>query len=562
MKATLASCWSFLFVFAVSMTCSVSVLAQESSATDIDQLKAQMNSQQKLLEKQQAQIQALESALAEEQGMLLNLVQGKPNAAMVVPAVGRSDADLKVQAQGVMTQDNRLLPQQQPLSPEAQTVQDELQRGPEIADVTPDTPALNLGPAKIRLIGYTAFTGLYRTTNSGGNVGTSFASLPFDNTLPGNTSEFRLSAQSTRLALRADADLKSSKAAGYFEMDFGGAVPGNVAVTSSSYGFRIRHAWFDYSKGKWELTGGQLFSLMTPVKKDILPWPGDVSITQVIDQNYVAGLVWGRYPQLRVVYRYSDAASFGFSVENPEQQVGSGVVFPTLLAPTLETQYNVGTNGLGVPNAAPDFVIKGSFDGKLGGHAAHLDLGGVMRVFRNYTPYQGNGVSSHNYAFGDGGNVNATFEVATGYRLVVNAFAGSGAGRYIGGLVPDVIVRANGNISPIKAYSWVSGFEIAPNKLTGLYVYYSGVYGQKNVALDTNGNFIGWGYPGASNVADRYIQEFTPGFSRTFWRHENLGSVQLGIQYAYLFLHPWVEGTGPSAAHSSMVLGQVRYNIP
>ena len=452
--------------------------------------------------------------------------------------------------------------EQQPLSPEAQKVQDELQRGPEIADLTPDTPALNLGPAKIRLIGYTAFTGLYRTTNSGGNVGTSFASLPFDNTVPGNTSEFRLSAQSTRLALRADADLKSSKAAGYFEMDFGGAVPGNVAVTSSSYGFRIRQAWFDYSKGKWELTGGQLFSLMTPVKKDILPWPGDVSITQVIDQNYVAGLVWGRYPQLRVVYRYSDAASFGFSLENPEQQVGSGVVFPTLLAPTLETQYNVGTNELGVPNAAPDFVIKASFDGKLGGHAAHLDLGGVMRVFRNYTPYQGNGVSSHNYAFGGGGNVNATFEVATGYRLVANAFAGSGAGRYIGGLVPDVIVRANGNISPIKAYSWVSGFEAAPNKLTGLYVYYSGVYGKKNATLDTDGTFIGWGYPGASNVADRYIQEVTEGFSRAFWRHENLGSVQLGIQYAYLFLHPWVAGTGPSAANSSMVLGQVRYNLP
>jgi hypothetical protein len=339
-------------------------------------------------------------------------------------------------------------------------------------------------------------------------------------------------------------------------------VPGNVAVTSSSYGFRIRQAWFDYSKSKWELTAGQLFSLMTPVKKDILPWPGDVSITQVIDQNYVAGLVWGRYPQLRVVYRYSDAASFGFSLENPEQQVGSGVVFPTLLAPTLETQYNVGTNELEVPNAAPDFVIKASFDSKLGGHAAHLDLGGVMRVFRNYTPYQGNGVSSHNYAFGGGGNVNATFEVATGYRLVANAFAGSGAGRYIGGLVPDVIVRANGNISPIKSYSWVSGFEAAPNKLTGLYVYYSGVYGKRNAALDTDGTFIGWGYPGASNVADRYIQEFTAGFSRTFWRHENLGSVQLGIQYAYLFLHPWVAGTGPSAANSSMVLGQVRYNLP
>jgi hypothetical protein len=553
----------FLFVFSAQITWSVSVLAQELSAPDIDQLKAQMNSQQKLLEKQQARIEALESALAEQKRVLLDLDQGEANGGMRVPVVGTSDADLKAEAKGVLTGDNLVPPQeQQPLSPEAQTVQDELQRGPEIADVTPDTPALNLGPAKVRLIGYTALTGLYRTTNSGGNVGTSFANLPFNNTVPGNTSEFRLSAQSTRLAVRADADLKSSKAAGYFEMDFGGTVPGNVAVSSSSYGFRIRQAWFDYSKGKWELTGGQLFTLLTPVKTSILPWPGDVSTTLVIDTNYVAGLVWGRYPQVRLVYHHSDAASLGFSIENPEQQVGNSVVFPDALAPTLDTQYNVGTNELEVPNMTPDFVLKGSFDGKLGGHAAHLDVGGVVRVFRNYAPYQGNGISGHNCAFGGGGNVNATLEVAKGYRLVVNTFAGDGAGRYIGGLVPDVIVRANGNISPIKSYSWLSGFEIAPNELTGVYIYYSGVYGQRNVALDTNGNLIGWGYPGASNVADRYIQEFTSGFSRTFWKHENLGSVQLGIQYAYLFLHPWVAGTGPSAAHSNMVFGQVRYNLP
>jgi hypothetical protein len=146
--------------------------------------------------------------------------------------------------------------------------------------------------------------------------------------------------------------------------------------------------------------------------------------------------------------------------------------------------------------------------------------------------------------------------------MVVNAFAGSGAGRYVGGLVPDVIVRANGDISPIKSYSWLGGFEIAPNSKTGLYVYYSGLYGQKNIAVDTNGDFIGWGYPGASNAADRTIQEFTSGFSHSFWRHENLGSVQLGVQYAYVNLHPWVAGNGPSEAHANMVLGQVRYNLP
>jgi len=538
------------------VTSSICAFAQQSSLSEIDQLRAQ-------LEKQQQRIEALESALAEQQNALLKLglVNRKPESSAAVerPATYRETTAYEVESRN----DAAPSQEQQPLSPKAQQVEDQLQRGPEIADVTPTTPALNLGPAKIRIIGYAALSNIYRSTNEGGNVATNFADLPFNNTVAGNTSEFRFSAQNSRLAFRADADLKSSQIAGYFEIDFVGQVPGNVAAAApSNYGLRMRHAWFDFKKGRWEVTAGQLFSLMTPLKSDISPWPGDMSITQVIDQTFVAGLVWGRSPQVRAVYRYSDALSFGFSAENPEQQVGNSVVFPAALASTLGSQYNVGTNGLEVPNTAPDFIAKAALDGRLGSHAAHIDVSGVMRVFRNYAPNQGNGVSNHNYAFGGGGNLNAALDISTGYKLVVNAFAGSGAGRYIGGLVPDVIVRPNGDISPIKSYSWVSGLEIAPNTRTGLYAYYSGLYGQKNVAVDTNGSFIGWGYPGASNAADRSIQEITSGFSHTVWKHENLGSVQFGVQYAFVFVHPWVAGTGPSDTHMHMVLGQVRYNLP
>jgi len=546
----------FLSVISMLVTASTNVSAQASSTSDVDSLKAQV-------EKQQARIEALESALAAQQQILMKIATANPQTGTLIPAVDHSTADLTTAIYEVKTHENVTQQQEQPPLPPKAQKEDELQRGPEIANVTPTTPALNLGPAKIRFLGYAALSNSYRSTNSGGNVATSFGSLPFDNTVAGNTSEFRFSAQNTRLAMRVDADLKSSKVAGYFEMDFLGQVPGDVAAASpGNYGLRMRHAWFDFEKGKWELTGGQLFSLITPLKGAISPWPGDVSITQVVDQFFVAGLVWGRSPQIRVVYHYSDAVSFGFSAENPEQQVGSSVVFPSALAPTLGTQYNTGSQGLKVPNAAPDFLVKASFDGKLAGHAAHLDVGGVMREFRSYAPFEGNGVSGHNHGFGGGGNLNASLDVATGYRLVLNAFAGSGAGRYIGGLVPDVIVRANGDISPIKAYSWVSGLEIAPSTRTGLYVYYSGVYGQKNVAVDTDGSFIGWGYPGASNAADRTIQEVTPGFSHTFWKQENLGSVQLGIQYSYLVLHAWVAGTGPGEAHAHMILGQIRYNLP
>ena len=66
----------------------------------------------------------------------------------------------------------------------------------------------------------------------------------------------------------------------------------------------------------------------------------------------------GRYPQFRLVYRPSQKMAFGFSIENPEQQVSNSVVFPSALSNTLTTQYNTGTSGLNVPNMTPDFVLR------------------------------------------------------------------------------------------------------------------------------------------------------------------------------------------------------------
>ena len=561
----------FLFLFAVLLATSLSVLAQSSPATtDIEQLKAQMNAQQKLLEKQQAHIQALESALAEQQKMLTNVVQGGANgSAMFVPAVEHSVTDLSAGPYGGQAQDNTAAPpDQEPPLAEQEKVEEELQRGPEIADPTPDTPALKLGVAKIRLIGYPALTTVFRTANSGGNVGTSFSSIPFDNKQAGNLTEFRLSPQSTRLALRADLDIPQEvlKAAGYFEMDFAGSPnPGNVAVTSSSYSFRLRQAFFTASRGKWEFSGGQFFSLMTALKsKGITPWPGDVATAQTLDTNYVPGQVYGRYPQIRVAYKPSETFQFAFSAENPEQQVGgssSGVVFPSALSSELSNEYNTGSNELKVPNTMPDFVLKGYWDGKLGNsNAIHLDVGTVMRVFRSW---DGSAVSSHNYSFGWGVGANFFVEVAKGYRLVVQGFASDGAGRYIGGLIPDVIVKANGDISPIHSYAWIGGLEVAPNKATGLYFYYSGAYGQKNATVNSDGTCcVGWGYPGASNSADRLLAEVTGGYSRILWKYENVGSLQWGLQYGYNWLNPWVAGSGPNKASQNMVFGQLRYNLP
>lgn len=60
---------------------------------------------------------------------------------------------------------------------------------------------------------------------------------------------------------------------------------------------------------------------------------------------------------------------------------------------------------------------------------------------------------------GGGGCVNGRVTVA-GRAIEFGQFAyGVGLGRYIGGLVPDVSVSADGRIHPIRTYSWVSGVE-------------------------------------------------------------------------------------------------------
>jgi hypothetical protein len=308
---------------------------------------------------------------------------------------------------------------------------------------------------------------------------------------------------------------------------------------------------------------------MTPSKQNILPWPGDVATSQVVDTNYLAGTVQGRYPQLRFVYHLSKAASLGFSMENPEQ-TACGVTFPSALASTLGSQYDNCSSssgpGLAVPNMTPDFVFKGSIDTKgPGGRAFHFDAAGLLRVFRNYDPTSSTPFNGHNYAFGGGGNLDASLELTKKVRYMIQLYGSSGGGRYIGGLIPDVAVQSNGTISPIAAYSWTSGFELAPDKNTGWYVYYSGNYGERETVVDTTvtpNKLVGWGFPGASNGADRYIQEATGGYARVIWKGENLGSVQLGIQYGYLWLSPWSASGGPGQAHTNMVFGQTRYNLP
>ena len=432
----------------------------------------------------------------------------------------------------------------------------------EIAKEQAEGPALAVGPAKLRIGGYVGLHGIYRSTNSGGGVGTSFASIPYEDTIRGNVSETRLSAQASRLSLRVDADFPQDarfrRLSGYFEMDFAGSTPGNIAVTTAGAGLRLRLAFAEVQYGDtFFLAAGQAFSLMTAPKDQLSMWPADVELTQAVDLNYVAGMVWNRSPQVRLTWRPSRQFNWAASVENPEQQLGSGVIaLPQCCATDIDAQYNTGADELRVPNLMPDFSTRVSYSPT---SAIHIDAGGVLRVFRHtVVPYD-----EDFKATGGGANVNVRVNATPKTRIIGQVAFGSGLGRYIGGLVPDAAFDSDGSIRLIDTTSWVAAVEQTLTQRVSLAGYYSGVEVGEKYFTDHDGSFIGFGFPGSSLTNNRNIHEFTLTGAYQVVRTADRGSAQFNTQVSWLRREPWSTPTsGLSSAKSFMFLAQVRYNLP
>lgn len=434
-----------------------------------------------------------------------------------------------------------------------------------------------IGSAFVTPVGFMDFTGVFRSKDGGSGIGTNFGNIPYllPTAFQGNLSELRENMQNSRIGFRVDALVHDARVIGYMEADFLGNNPGNVAVTSNSNTLRSRLYWVDVRRGGWEVLGGQTWSLLTPGRTGISPLPADIFYTQDIDVNYQAGLFWGRIPELRFVYHTpSDKAAFAVALESPEQYIGGSggggtITLPSGLSSILggtgssatSAQFNSGSTTLNVPNYSPDIIAKFAVDPS---KKFHLELGGIERQFKDYNLISGAGVT--NVKTGGGGFFNVNFELFKGFRVLTNNFIGDGIGRYIFGLAPDVIIRPDGTISPIKAGSTVSGIEFT-HKNTFLYAYYGGVYIEPNFSIDTTSSatpqpLIGYGYAGSSNSQNRSIQEETIGFNQTLWKDAKYGALNFMGQYSYLSRNPWAVGTGGEDAHLNMVFLNLRYTLP
>lgn len=422
-----------------------------------------------------------------------------------------------------------------------------------------------VGSAYITPVGFMDFTSVFRNHAAGGSIGTNFASIPYGTSIyQTNLSELRLSMQNSRVGFRVDALVKSAHVIGYMESDFLGNNPANVAVSSNSNTMRSRLYWLDVDKGKWEVLGGQTWSLMTPGRSGISPLPGNLFFTQNIDVNYQLGLFWGRIPELRVVYRPSKRAALAIAIDSPDQYAGGSAGGPLITLPaalntssTYQGELDYNQNGLNAPNLAPDVIAKLALDPS---KRVHFEIGGIERSFKVWNPT--NLATPTNTAVGAGGFLNVNFEVLKGFRLLTNNFVSNGGGRYIFGQAPDLIAHADGSISPIHADSTVTGFEYT-KKNSLVYGYYGGLYVGRNTAIDTTGKLIGYGYSGAPAGQNRAIQEGTFGFNQTIWKDAKWGAVNFMGQYSYLTRSPWYVASGqPNNASLNMVFFNLRYSLP
>jgi hypothetical protein len=419
---------------------------------------------------------------------------------------------------------------------------------------------LHIGSASITPVGFMDFTAVFRSTNPGSGIGTNFGSIPYNTGVAGKISEFRLSAQNSRIGLRVDTKVHGANVLGYLESDFLGFVPTNAAVTSNSDSLRMRLYWVDVRKDKVELFAGQSWSMLTPNRKGLSALPSDLFYSQVIDVNYQNGLVWSRNPQFRFIVHPAESIAMGLSLENPEQYIGGSgggglVTLPAALSTPYAKQLNDGTTTLSVPDVHPDVIAKLALDPS---SKFHFELAGLFRTFRVYNPVDANHYTSHGY----GGSANVNVEIAKGVRLVSNNYWSDGGGRWIFGLAPDLIVRRDGSLSPIHAGSTMDGFEVQA-KSSLFYAYYGGTFIRRNTAFDTTGKPIGYGYNGAPNSQNRSIHEPTFGITQTLWRDPRYGALQLMLQYSYVLRYPWfVASNAPRDAHASMVFLNLRYLLP
>jgi hypothetical protein len=428
---------------------------------------------------------------------------------------------------------------------------------------------LKLGSATFTPGGWIDFTSIYRTTDVGSGFTTALATIPYNNTVQGALSENRLTAANSRLSLRVDEAIGKVKVYGYGEIDFNGSAPGNVYVSTNSDVTRLRVFYLNLTAGKWDILGGQSWSLLTPNRSGLSPFLSEIYNTVHLDTAYNAGIVYARQAQLRVVYHFTPNVALGLSAENPQQFSGSAATFPAAFS-TVQTDLNSSSTSNTEPNLHPDIIAKLAYDHKFNGRNWHVEAAGLLTPVAISTTPTTTKPAIEDRREGGGVALNANLEVVKGLHLIADSFWSDGGGRYIGALGPQFVVAQFGSTSApltaelLHAGAGLGGAEYQVTRSTLVSAIYGGAYFDRVFSTDpSNGHLVGYGFVGSANTNNRFIQEGSFATVTSLFRKPSYGAVQLITQFSYIERTPWYVAPGsPKNAHLFENYFDIRYVLP
>ena len=298
-----------------------------------------------------------------------------------------------------------------------------------------------IGDAVLTPGGFVDFENIFRTTNTQSNIATSFASIPYSNTPQGNISEFRTTAQYSRLNLTVKDKYRGAEIIGYVEADFSGNDTPGVYQSVNQHTNRLRLYFGDSRRGKWEFLGGQTWSWLTPNRTGIGPLPADLAITYNEDQNIGVGLAYTRAAEFRVAYHANEHWAMGVGIENSNQFIGTFVALPVAFS-SIGPQFDNGAQ-IGAANAFPDILSKVTYDRDFSGRHFHAEAAGfVTGAHASVKPIGEDSFKRHS-AVGGGGQIAANYELLPKLVLLGNIFWSDGGAHYLVATGPQLVVRPN-----------------------------------------------------------------------------------------------------------------------
>lgn len=431
--------------------------------------------------------------------------------------------------------------------------------------------SVRIGGTEFTPGGFVDFTNIFRTTNTGGAVSTTFGGIPFSNTAAGQITEFRSSGQYSRFNLKVSGKYGENKLNGYIEADFNGNDAANVFVTTNPHTFRLRLYYLQLQRHSWEFTVGQAWGLLTPNKVGVGASPSDLDTTMATDGNIMTGVMYSRDAQFRIAWKPTDHFGWAVSVANP-QQISPGVTFPAFLGTGFGASVD-GAVSAGVANLMPDISTKFAYDTNPSGKNMHFEAGALVTSVQIPVPRPGvAGAFDKNSVIGGGAFGGAGISLTKKFRIIAHGMYGNGDGRYFIGsgpmfvVVPIAVSPTTFTAEPSKVHSGsgYGGAEWQATPSTQIGAYYGGIYYARNAFPDVSAPtlpIIGYGGVGSAN--NRAIQQGELVLAHTMWKNPQYGAFVVASDSSYVTRALWAHAaTAPKNAHMFMTKIDLKYVLP